>query len=70
MRISIGDSTRGYDSAEVTKVGDKYRLVAGTVVGREYAIRAAIAALNRGDSSYVSSAGDYWAIKIDGRARA
>ena len=64
-KISIGDSMRGYDSAEVTKTtAGKYRLVPGSVVGRESVIRKSIASLNRGDNSYVTPAGDYLEIRI------
>ena len=64
-KITIGDSSRGYDSAEVTKTKTgKYRLVPGSVVGRESVIRKSIASLNRGDNSYVTSAGDSLEIRI------
>ncbi len=64
-KITIGDSTRGYDSAKVTKTTTgKYRLVLGSIVGREIVIRKSIASLNHGDNSYVTSAGDCLEIRI------
>ena len=65
-KISIGDSTRGYDSAEVTKTKTgKYRLVPGTINGRENVIRKSIASLNRGDNTYVTSGGDCLEIRVN-----
>jgi hypothetical protein len=64
-KISIGDSTRGYDSASVSKTKDgKYRLIPGTMSGRKTWIRKSIASINRGDNTYVTSAGDCLQISI------
>ena len=66
IKISIGDSTRGYDSADVIKTATgKYRLVPGTINGRESVIRKSIASLNRGDNTYVTSAGDCLEIRVN-----
>ena len=65
MKISIGNSNIGYDTAQVTKNEfGKYSLVHGTLSGRQYVITKAIAALNRGESSYVSTSGDYFKILV------
>ena len=67
--ISIGDSNRGYDTAQVTKNdAGKYRLIPGTISGRKYVITKSIAALNRGENSYVSKAGDYFQIHAEGKS--
>lgn len=65
MKIIIGDSTRGYDTAEVTKTtSGKYKIVEGTIAGRKGWIRKAIANCNRGDFEYVTSAGDVLPVVI------
>lgn len=64
-KISIGNSNRGYDTAEVTRSkGGKYRLVPGSVNGRKSVITKSIAAVNRGDGCYVTSAGDCLPVHI------
>lgn len=67
-KITLGDSTIGYDTAKttVTKSG-KHRLVADAVSGRITHIRAAIAALNRGESAYITPnpARDCKPIRVD-----
>lgn len=68
IKISVGDSMRGYDSAKMQKTTTgKYRLVPGSVAGRESVIRKSIASLNRGEDSYVTSSGDYMKIQVSNR---
>lgn len=58
-KLTIGDSTIGYDTALVTTTkSGKYRLVSGSIVGRAWHIKKAIAALNRDYSGYITKAGD------------
>ena len=57
-KLHIGNSTVGYDTASVKTVSGKYRLVPGSIIGRAWHIRRAIAALNRNYSGYVTKAGD------------
>lgn len=65
QKITIGDSMRGYDSAEVSKsTGGKYRLVPGSITGRKTVITKSIAALNRGEREYVTTAGDSLKINV------
>lgn len=64
-KISVGDSTRGYDSAEVVRTqAGKYRLVPGSVNGRVSVVRKAVAALNRGERTYVTPGDDYLPIDV------
>jgi hypothetical protein len=47
-KLTLGDSTIGYDTASVTTTGaGKLRLVPGSIVGRVSHIKRAIAAYNR-----------------------
>lgn len=65
-KITVGNSVRGYDSAEVTKtMTGKYRLVPGSINGRERVIRKAIASLNRGENSYTTPSGDSFKIHFN-----
>jgi hypothetical protein len=59
MRIVLGNSTTGYDSAEITltKTG-KFKLVSGTIHGRSSVIKKLIANANRGQLEYITKAGD------------
>ena len=57
-RVMLGDSNNGYDTALVTGEAGKYRLVPGSINGRAWHIRRAIAALNRDRSGYTTRAGD------------
>lgn len=64
-KLSIGDSTRGYDSCMVTTdKNGKYRLVAGSILGRKWHLKRAIAALNRGSSGYTTKTGDQFGIHL------
>lgn len=64
-RISVGDSTRGYDSASVilTKSG-KYRVINGTIDGRSSWVKKAVANANKGVYEFETSAGDCLPVTI------
>lgn len=58
-KLMIGDSSNGYDTALVTTdANGKHHLVAGSISGRAWHIKRAIAALNRDRSGYTTRAGD------------
>lgn len=58
-KLMLGDSANGYDTALVTTTASgKYRLVPGSLNGRVWHIKRAVAALNRDRSGYVTRAGD------------
>lgn len=65
-KIQIGDSGRGYDTAEVryTERGSMTLHVADDHSGRLYLLRRAVAAHNRGEQSVRTNAGDYLPIHI------
>lgn len=59
IKITVGNSTIGYDSADCTKSENgKLRVIEGTIAGRKSVVRRAVANLNRGVPEYVTSAGD------------
>lgn len=64
-KITLGDSHNGYDTAMVTTTATgSYRLVSGSLNGRAWHIRRAIAALNRNSSGYVTRGGDEKSIHL------
>jgi len=65
--ISIGNSTIGYHIANVVSMKSnqkKYRIVKGTENGSKNVLKKSIANINRGDNSYVNTAGDSFHIYI------
>jgi len=66
MKISIGNSNTGYNTAEVTKTKTgKYRIVPGTICGFSGVIRRAVAQANRGETGYTAPSGDCFAVRIN-----
>lgn len=62
-KLIIGDSTRGYDIAEVTK-NNQGKYVIGMVAGRITWIKKAIANVNKGSYEFVTSSGDVLPVRI------
>ena len=64
-KLIIGNSTTGYDTAEVTKnTNGKYCIINGTIAGRVSWVKKAVANVNRGDYEFVTSAGDVLPVYI------
>lgn len=55
--LRIGNSRRGYDSAEVSLTNDKFKLI-GNVLGNIALIKKAIESYNRGWQSVIDNNGD------------
>ncbi len=67
MQVTIGDSTRGYTHATVSKASTgRYTLVAGSVEGIASLARSAVRGLNEDDvnPSALTSAGDSLPVRI------
>ena len=64
VKITIGDSSSGYDTATADVVNGHLPIVAKSVNGRITYLRRAVAALNRGASSYVTPGGDEKPIRV------
>ena len=63
-KITIGDSTRGFDIAEMSGRAGNFRLVKGSIQGRAALLRRAVANLNRGQQSVVTTGGDELPIHV------
>ena len=62
-KLIIGDSTRGYDIAEITK-NNQGKYVIGTFAGRITWLKKAVANINKGSYEFVTSAGDVLPVRI------
>lgn len=63
MKISIGNSTHGYDQANVTLINNKLRLI-GDISGNQKLVKKAIANYNRGNTFVSNSADDCLPINL------
>jgi hypothetical protein len=62
VKISIGNSYVGYDSADATVANGTFKVVA--VYGRKRVIAKAIAALNRGEDQILNAFGEPVGIQV------
>ena len=63
-KLIIGDSTRGYDIAEVTKNQGKCTIITGTHHGRITWLKKAVANVNKSSYEFVTPAGDVLPVRI------
>lgn len=62
--LNVGNSNIGYDSAMIVRNNGVYILMMGTIKGRKYVVKGAVAALNRGEDTFVTKGGDCLKIHV------
>lgn len=64
VTVQIGCSTTGYATCDALVMAGKFRLVESTRNGPIKTLRSAVAALNRGEQSYITAGGDEKPIRV------